>query len=123
MPAGKPHYRLGMASIAIIALLAMPGAAVAVDSKVTQQLKHYADCIGWLLTDLAMHEQNCTPSRPFEFPDANALDPRTIRLVTTSAWSDSAPPSSGEESNVPSSTEESTEEPCNPELDPYCSPA
>lgn len=125
-----------MAGIAIIALLGMPTAAVAVDSNAVQHFKHYIDCLGWLLTDLPTHEANCTPGRPFEFPDPQGGDglPTTIRLISPSAFSDEAPTSSGS-SAPPSSSEseppsESSEEPscqtqeCPPPCnDPYsCQP-
>jgi hypothetical protein len=107
-----------MAGIAIIALLGTPTAAVAVDSAAAQHIKHIIDCLGWLLTDLPTHELNCTPSRPFEWPEEHdAGPPQVIRLLSPSAWSDG--PSSSESSEESSESSESQE--C---VEPYysCTP-
>ena len=117
-----------MASLAIIGLLAMPTTAVAVDEDIAAQLKHYIDCLTWLVTDPPMHEANCMPSRPFDMP-ANAAAIVSMLGPTTSpsAWEDCDPFNSlCEEPHCdPETSETNCEISCNPETetceisDPY----
>lgn len=133
MPAPKSRYRLGMAGAAVIALLAMPTAAVAVDDETAAQIKHYFDCLTWLLTDLPKHEAFCTPARPFEIPESKPSSaPMLGPIISPSAWSQSSScegecfPTSSQPTSEPSqptsessqSTSESTSEPSQPTSEP-----
>lgn len=50
-----------LTTAAAIALLAFSTPTYAVDTAVVSQAAHFAECLGWLISDPAKHAQFCSP--------------------------------------------------------------
>lgn len=58
----KSRRRLALAAIPVASLLFLGGTVTSQASDVIEQIDHFVECFGWMITTPEMHQANCSPA-------------------------------------------------------------
>jgi hypothetical protein len=68
---------------ALALVVSSTAAAQAFTPEVGLQVRHFIECFGFMITDPAMHQAECSPGKPGVYDSTSDIGPASPRIRTT----------------------------------------
>ena len=108
MKAPNKPYRVGLAGLAVIALIAVPTLTYAFDERIVRDVRHFIECAQLQWSDPEAWRANCQPGNPGPAIEPPIPNPGpTTSSVPTGPFSDPDTPSSTSSTSSSSSSSSS----------------